>query len=158
MLLMLPQSPSLLLAVVTATPFCFVPLLLLLPSPATHQPPSVTVIFVGRNTGSPGLWFQALDWWLRSKHLRVLPSPSPARAPAGPVANRSPSLSRGSGQGKGFGVSGFGVSSEWGRWETEKGREREMSRELGEAMEPSEKSPPYLLISFSFILLQVLLF
>jgi len=33
-----------------------------------------------------------------------------------------------------------------------------MSRELGEAVELSEKSPPYLLISFSFILLQLLLF
>ena len=38
------------------------------------------------------------------------------------------------------------------------GREREMSRELGEAVEPSEKSPPYLLTSFSFIFLQLLLF
>jgi len=35
----------------------------------------------------------------------------------------------------------------------EKGQEREMKekRGSGEAVEPSEKSPPYLLIDFSFI-------
>ena len=36
-------------------------------------------------------------------------------------------------------------------------REKEMSRELGEAVEPSEKSPPYLLIFFLYFVIIIII-